>query len=359
MEITKKSKGKTENMIQFQCDYEEGAHPLILQRMLETNMEQTVGYGLDPYCMEAANKIKKACKRDDINIHFLVGGTQTNTTVIASTIMPYEGVIAADTGHINVHETGAIEATGHKVLALPNTDGKITAAQIEKYYKGNVEADGCEHTVRPGMVYISQPTELGTIYSKKELEDIYAVCKKCELPLFVDGARLGYGLMAKSCDMTIEDLAANCDAFYIGGTKVGALFGEAVVISNERINKNFRYMIKQHGGMLAKGRLLGLQFDTLFTDNLYWDISKQANALADEIRAAFDEKKIPYLVANDTNQIFPVLPDKCLDILKTKYEYCYQERVDETHSAVRFCTSWATTSENVKALCEDIKALEV
>lgn len=344
-------------MILFQCDYNEGAHPKIMERLMATNMEQTVGYSEDEYCKEAAAKIKKACGDERLAVHFLVGGTQTNMTVIDAVLRSHQGVLCASTGHINVHETGAVESCGHKVLALPSSDGKITAEQIETAYTEHVNNVSFEHMVQPKMVYISNPTELGTIYSKAELEAISEVCRRCGLYLFLDGARLGYGLAAPDNDLTLADLAKLCDVFYIGGTKVGALLGEAVVISHDALKEDFRYFIKQKGGMLAKGRLLGVQFDTLFTDNLYMDISAHAIALAEKIRAAIDEKGYPYLAPNRTNQIFPILPDSAIAKLDGKFGYSYERRVDESHSAIRFCTSWATKEENVDALIQTIKAL--
>lgn len=344
-------------MIQFQCDYAEGAHEKVLQKLAETNLEQTVGYGMDPYCEAAREKIRELCQTPEADVHFLVGGTQTNTTVIAAALRPYEGVIAADSGHINVHETGAIEACGHKVLALPSEDGKITAEQVETYYKLHINDDSSEHMVKPGMVYISQPTELGTLYTKAELEALYTVCRKNELFLFVDGARLGYGLMAADCDMKLPELAANCDVFYIGGTKVGALFGEAVVINHPALKKDFRYMIKQKGGMLAKGRLLGIQFLALLEDNLYFEISAHADRLAEKLREAIRAVGFPFLVESHTNQVFAILPDEALEKLGREYCFSYQQRMDDTHSAVRFCTSWATTEEQVARLCESIANL--
>lgn len=341
----------------FQCDYNEGAHPKILERLIETNMEQTVGYGEDAYCAAAAAKIRKECGDDNLAVHFLVGGTQTNVTVIDTALRSYQGVLCAVTGHINVHETGAVEACGHKVLGLPSEDGKLTAAQVEEAYLGHMNDGNHEHMVQPRMVYISNPTELGTIYNKEELTALSEVCRQNGLYLFMDGARLGYGLMAPDNDLTIADIARLCDVFYIGGTKVGALFGEAVVIRNEELKKDFRYFIKQKGGMLAKGRLLGIQFDTLFTDGLYWEISRNAIALAEELRAAFEAKGYSYLVPNKTNQIFVILPDEHLAKLNEKYGISYDHRVDESHSAVRFCTSWATKKENVDALIKSIQEL--
>ena len=276
-------------MIRFQCDYQEGAHPSILKKMEETNYEQTVGYGNDPYCESARKKIRELCNAPEADVHFLVGGTQTNFTVISAILRPYQGALAAVSGHINVHETGAIEATGHKVLALPSEDGKITAAQVREAYEAHWNDADHEHIVQPGMVYISHPTENGTLYEKEELQALSRTCRELGLPLFLDGARLGYGLMSEKSSLGLSEIAELTDVFYIGGTKVGALFGEAVVITNPALKKDFRYLIKQHGGMLAKGRLLGIQFNVLFTDNLYFDIAKGADELAMRLKAAFLE----------------------------------------------------------------------
>lgn len=341
-------------MIQFQCDYNEGAHPLIMQRLVETNMHQTVGYGEDDFCAEARRLIRQACNRDDVDVHFLVGGTQTNATVIAHTLRPYQGVISAVTGHINVHETGAIEATGHKVLAIDSADGKLTAAQIEQAVQAHLHEDGPEHMVQPGMVYISFPTEVGTIYTLGELRDISTVCHRHGLPLFVDGARLGYGLCSPQSDVTLPQLAQLADVFYIGGTKVGALFGEAVVIANQALKRDFRYSIKRHGGMLAKGRLLGIQFATLFTDGLYMQISRHAITQAMRIRQALQAQGIPFLIDGPTNQQFPIFTNEQLNRLSTKYLFSIWQKVDEHHTAVRICTSWATKPENVDQLLKDI-----
>ncbi len=351
------NKRKMDKKILFQCDYNEGAHHKILERLVATNMEQTVGYGEDAYCAQAADKIRKECGNEELAVHFLVGGTQTNVTVIDTALRSHQGVLCAVTGHINVHETGAVEACGHKVLGLPGEDGKITAKQVEEAYQAHVQCDSFEHMVQPKMVYISNPTELGTIYSKAELTELSQCCQRNGLYLFMDGARLGYGLMAPDNDLTLEDIAELCDVFYIGGTKVGALFGEAVVIRNEELKKDFRYFLKQKGGMLAKGRLLGIQFDTLFTDNLYWKLSEQAIQMAEKLREAFSKKGYSYLVPNRTNQIFVIMPDEHLEKLAEGYGYCYDHRVDEKHSAVRFCTSWATTAENVDALISAIQKL--
>lgn len=346
-----------EEKILFQCDYNEGAHPRILERLAATNLEQTPGYGEDIYCERAAEKIRSACGDDSLAVHFLVGGTQANLTVIDAALRTHQGVLCAVTGHINVHETGAVEACGHKVLGLPTRDGKITAAQVRGACQAHRDNDSFEHMVQPGMVYLSNPTELGTLYSARELQEIYEVCREFGIYLFLDGARLGYGLAAPDNDLTLPLIARNTDVFYIGGTKVGALFGEAVAIRNESLKKDFRYIIKQKGGMLAKGRLLGLQFDELFTDNLYFDISRRAITLAERIRQAIEQKGWPYLVENRTNQIFPIVPDGALEKLGERFCYSYDSRVDADHSAVRFCTSWATKEENVEALVKAIGEL--
>lgn len=345
-------------MIYFNSDYLEGAHPSIMKRLMDTNMAQSVGYSEDEYCAAAREKIKAACEAPDADVHFLVGGTQTNTTVIASILRPYQGVIAPTSGHINCHETGAIESTGHKVLALPTDNGKITAQQIEEYYLWHHTSPDFEHIVMPGMVYISYPTEGGTIYSKAELTAIYETCQRCGLPLYIDGARMGYGLMSDECDLTLPELARLCDVFYIGGTKVGALFGEAVVVMNPALKKDFRFFMKQRGGMLAKGRLLGIQFDTLFTDDLYLKISRHAIDMAHQIREIFVSAGYPLLFDSPTNQQYPIMPDSELAEIGKNFGYEYWERVDETHSGVRFCASWATTQENVDALREAVNNLK-
>ena len=344
-------------MLYFNNDYAEGCHQSILDALVKTNMEQTLGYSKDSYCAAAREKIRKACGNDNLAVHFLVGGTQTNLTVIDAALRPHQGALCASSGHIHVHETGAVEATGHKVLTLPSTDGKITARQVEQAVLAH-RADGAfEHIVQPKLVYISNPTELGTLYTKQELEELSAVCQKLGLYLFLDGARLGYGLMAKGNDLTMADIARLCDVFYIGGTKVGALFGEAVAIRNPALAEDFRYIIKQHGGMLAKGRLLGIQFDTLFTDDLYYKISAHADAMADRLRDTLTEIGAPLLVPGTTNQVFAILPDTLLEELAKTVTFSEQERVSDTHRAVRFCTSWATKAENVDTLCRKLKEL--
>lgn len=344
-------------MIYFNNDYAEGCHEAVLQALIRTNMEQTPGYSEDKYCTAAAAKIRKLCGREDAAVHFLVGGTQTNLTVIDAALRPHQGALCADSGHINVHETGAVEATGHKVLPLPSVEGKISAQQVETAVLLH-QADGSfEHIVQPKLVYISHPTELGTLYTRAELEALHETCRKLGLYLFLDGARLGYGLMANGTDVTMEDVARCCDVFYIGGTKVGALFGEAVVITNPALKEDFRYLIKQHGGMLAKGRLLGVQFDALMEDDLYFKISAHADAMADKIRACLAELNIPCLVPGITNQIFPILPDSVLNELAKTICFTEMGRYDEHHRTIRFCTSWATSEENVETLIGELRRL--
>ena len=345
-------------MIYFNSDYLEGAHPSIMVKMAETNMVQTVGYGEDEYCEAAREKIKTACQAPEADVHFLVGGTQTNTTVIAAILRPWQGVISAVSGHINCHEAGAIESTGHKVITLPTDNGKITAQQVADYVEWHKNDESTEHIVQPGMVYISHPTEAGTLYTKAELTELYDTCRRYGLPLYIDGARLGYGLAADESDMTLPEFARLCDVFYIGGTKVGALFGEAVVIMNESLKKDFRFIMKQRGGRLAKGRLLGIQFDALFTDDLYFKISRHAIEMAHQIRDIFVSAGYPLLFDSPTNQQYPIMSDDELAILGKSFGYEYWERVDETHSGVRFCASWATTQENVDALREAVNALK-
>lgn len=345
-------------MIRFDCDYTEGAHPKILEQLVATNMVQTIGYGEDRYCVEAAKLIKKACEREDVDVHLLVGGTQTNTTVITSVLRPHQGVVCANSGHINIHESGAIENRGHKVLPLAcGNDGKISANQILEYHRAHWSDESFEHIVQPGMVYISFPTENGTIYSRKELTDIYSVCKELSLPLFIDGARLGYGLAAASCDVTLPDLARLCDVFYIGGTKVGCLMGEAVVICNDKLKKDFRYIIKQQGGLLAKGRLLGIQFAELFRDGLYFSISQHAIDMAMAIREAFRARDVEFYIESETNQQFPILNVQQVKYFAEKYSMATWAKLTSELTAVRFCTSWATLKENVEQLVEDIKLM--
>ncbi len=344
-------------MINLQCDYLEGCHPLILEKMAEANYVKTPGYGKDPYCQSAAEKIKEVFACPEAEIHFLVGGTQANLTVIASLLRSHQGALCAEEGHIATHETGAIEATGHKVLPLPCKNGKITAEQVEIYCRQHFASTVQEHTVQPGMVYISFPTECGALYSKAELEQLHAVCRAYEIPLYLDGARLGYGLASEENDLAPADLARLCDIFYIGGTKCGALFGEAVVIANAAYQKDFRYLVKQKGGMLAKGRMLGIQFDTLFTDGLYFEICRKAVEQAAALRRAFQERGVQMYGDSPTNQQFPILSKAQAEYLGQKYIYEIWGEYDETHTVVRFCTSWATGQEEIDGLLAYIQKM--
>lgn len=348
------------NMIRFDSDYIEGAHPSILEALVVSNLEQHIGYGCDDYCDRARNIIRGHCKDSSLGVEFLVGGTQANVTVIDALLHCYQGVISADSGHINVHETGAPEATGHKIIALPSKDGRLSLEQIKECYQSHWNDHSHEHTVQPGMVYLSCPAENGLIYTKAELTGISEFCHSHGLYLFVDGARLGYGLMSEECDWTLQDLAQLCDVFYIGGTKVGALFGEAVVFKGEELHRSFRYAIKQHGGMLAKGRLLGIQFEQLLKDEekcLYFELARHANTLAARIRKAFTDKGIPMWIESKTNMQFPILTKEQQEILYKEYTPEYWCKYDNGRDVVRFCTSWATRSENVDALCKDIEKL--
>ena len=342
-------------MICFNCDYNEGCHPAVLEALTRTNMEQTNGYGEDPHCAHAAELIREACAAPNADVHFLVGGTQVNMVMIAAALRPHQSPVCADSGHINVHETGAVEASGHKVISVPGVDGKISAEQVMQVWRDHYESGNEEHMAQPKMVYISQPTEFGTLYSKKELEALRAVCDKCGFYLYADGARLGYALAAKENDVTLPVLARLCDAFYIGGTKVGALFGEALVIVNDELKTDFRYVEKQRGAMLAKGRVLGVQFETLFTDGLYEKMGRHAVGLALRIRDACAEKGWSFIMDSPTNQQFPIVPNRVLAKLGEKYAYSPWMKLSDQETAVRFCTSWATTEENVNALIEDIK----
>ena len=343
-------------MLDFVNDYSEGAHEKILQRLLETNMEKLSGYGTDQYCEAAKQKIREVCECPEADIYFLVGGTQTNATVIDAILSQYEGVVAANTGHISTHEAGAIEASAHKVLAIPHKNGKITAKAVKQYFTDFYADGNHEHMVFPGMVYISHPTEYGTLYTKAELEEISSVCRSYNIPLFLDGARLGYGLMSEETDVTLPMIAKYCDVFYIGGTKVGALCGEAVVFSGNRTPKHFLTLIKQRGALLAKGRLLGIQFDTLFTDNLYFEISRHAIAMADYLKKGLAEKGCRFYLDSPTNQQFVILTQQQKEALAQGY-YFEEEGAAEQGTVVRFCTSWATTQAEVDALVADIAKL--
>ena len=345
-------------MLYFENDYTEGACSAVLEALIRTNDEKLAPYGNDRYSLSAKEKIRRICDAPEADVYFLTGGTQTNKTVIAAMLQSYEGVIAAETGHIACHEAGAVELSGHKVITLPHRDGKLDAQPLSAYLETFYGDESHEHMVFPGMVYISHPTEGGTLYTKAELTEMYETCRKYGLPLFIDGARLGYGLTSDSSDMTLPEIARLCDVFYIGGTKIGALFGEAIVIMNPALKKDFRYMMKQRGGMMAKGRLLGIQFDVLFTDDLYLKIARHANEMAYQVREIFRSNGYQMLFESDTNQQYPIMSDEELAIIGQNFGYEYWTRVDETHSGVRFCSSWATTQENVDALREAVAALK-
>ena len=337
-------------MVSFTCDYNEGAHPRILQRLQETNLLQEPGYGDDSFCQSAKEKIRKAIGCPEAEVFFLVGGTQTNSTVIDAMLAGYEGVIAPETGHISVHEAGAVEFSGHKVLTIPQHQGKMSPDELEAYLKAFHAEPAKDHMVFPGMVYLSFPTEYGTIYSRAELERIKAICDSYGIPLFVDGARLGYGLMSPACDITLTDLARLCDVFYIGGTKVGALCGEAVVFPSGKAPAHFFTTVKQHGALLAKGRLLGIQFDTLFTDDLYFSISRNAINMATKLKAIFIRKGIPLYIDSPTNQQFPILSSAQMAALEGKVLYEVWEYLPDGKCVTRFATSWATTNEQLDVL---------
>ena len=330
------------NTYSFKNDYSEGAHPAILQRLVETNLQQTIGYGEDIYCDEARALIKGYIQRDSA-IHFVSGGTQANLIVISSILKPYESVIAADSGHIAVHETGAIEATGHKVNTIPSTDGKIYPNQIQTILDLHTD----EHMVKPKLVYISNSTEVGSVYTKAELIAIYDFCQANNLYLFVDGARLGSALTSSKCDLTLEDMANLTDVFYIGGTKNGALIGEAIIINNLDLNDNFRFHIKQKGGMLAKGRLIGIQFAEMFSNDLFFEMGKHANTMAKKLAEAISEKKYSFLTEPSSNQIFPIFPNALIEKLQETFQFFVWQKIDDDHSAIRLVTSWATPEVQV------------
>ena len=339
-----------ETRLSFSSDYMEGAHPLILQRLLDTNMVKTAGYGMDEFSESARNRIRTACGAPDAAVTFLTGGTQTNATMIDAILRPYQGVVAAVSGHISVHEAGAIEFGGHKVLTIPEHDGKISADDLKAYTEGYLQDANHEHMVMPGMVYLSQPTEFGTLYSLDELKRIRQVCQTYGLSLYVDGARLAYALACPENDVTLKDLAALCDAFYIGGTKCGALFGEAVVIPDPGFIPHLFTMIKQHGALLAKGRIAGIQFETLFTDELYFRIGQTAIKAADRIREALREKGYRFAFLTPTNQIFILLEKAQAASLSEKVELGFWENADADHTIMRIATSWATREEDVDRL---------
>ena len=344
-------------MISFACDYLEGAHEKVLRALCETNSEQSAGYGYDAHCEHAAAMIRERCGAPDAAVHFFVGGTQVNMTAIAAALRPHEGAVCADSGHINVHESGAIEASGHKVLPLPSENGKITAAQVDEFCRAWEEDDTREHIVRPRLVYLSQPTECGTLYSKAELAAMRATCREHGLLLYIDGARLAYGLGAAGNDVTLRDLAECADAFTLGGTKCGALFGEALVLTNKDWDRDFFPIQKQRGAVLAKGRLLGVQFETLLQDDLYETIGREADARAYRLRDAFLKAGVPMLFDSPTNQQFPILTDEQAARLSENFGFSAWQNVDENRRAVRFCTSWATTDEQLDELIRVIENL--
>lgn len=341
-------------MYSFQNDYSEGAHPRILQALQQHNAVQNPGYGLDPICAEAAALIRTRCGCDDLEVYFLTGGTQANLIVIHAFLRSYEAVIAAETGHVNVHETGAIERTGHKVCTVPTADGKLTPALIRPV----LDAHATEHMVRPCLVYISNSTEVGTVYTRAELADLSRFCRENGLYLFMDGARLG-NAMAADPELRFADLAELTDAFYIGGTKNGALFGEAVVLRHPAARENFRYYIKQHGAMLAKGWLLGLQFRELLRDDLYLELARHANAMAARMKDALLQRGVPFWADSPTNQLFPILPDPAIRTLEQNYAFNVDHRVDASHSCIRLVTSWATPEKAVDSFLQDVALLKL
>ena len=340
-------------MYSFKNDYSEGAHLRILNALVETNLEQTDGYSTDYHTENAIDLLKKKMDREDVDIHLLVGGTQVNLTAISAFLRPHQAAIGADTSHINCHETGAIEATGHKVITMKTDDGKLTSNLIQKV----VDAHTDEHMVQPKLVYISNSTELGTLYKKSELEELHKCCIKNNLLLYLDGARLGTALVSEENDLTLPDIAKLVDAFYIGGTKNGALFGEALVICNNELKEDFRYFIKQKGGLLAKGRLLGIQFEELFKDDLYFDIARHANNMAILLKNALKEKGYEFLTDSSTNQQFPIIPNNIIKKIGEKYSFNVERIIDDNNTAIRLVTSWATNEANVLEFIEDLKSM--
>lgn len=341
-------------MIHFDTDYMEGAHPVVMQRLIDTNLEHTVGYGQDQYSVDACNLIREACGAPDAYVQFLVGGTQTNATVLDALLRRHEGVLAAETAHINVHESGAVEHSGHKVLTLPSHDGKVNADEVEHYITEFYRDETYEHMVAPGVLYITQPTEYGTLYSLSELETLSQICHSHDIPLYLDGARLGYALASDAADFTLKDIARLCDVFYIGGTKCGAMFGEAVVAADPKRLPHFFPLVKQHGALMAKGRLQGVQFQTLFTDNLYVRIARHADQLAMRLRQAFIDKGYKMAIDSPTNQQFVILPNDVLDRLLLYATFELWGPRGESETTVRFVMSWATTDEDVTEFIEKL-----
>lgn len=339
-------------MVSFECDYIAGAHPEILKKLAETNLESLPGYGMDHYTESAKGKIKAACGCPDADVEFLVGGTQTNAVVISTMLHDWEGVIAATSGHVSIHESGAIEFTGHKVIELPAEEGKLVAADVRQYLENFYSDMTHDHMVFPGMVYISYPTEPGTLYSKAELEELSALCREYRIPLYLDGARLGYGLMSNACDLTLKDIAELTDVFYIGGTKVGALCGEAVVFTKHNKPAHFMTSVKKRGALLAKGRLLGIQFDTLFTDNLYFRISRHAIDMAERVKEIIKEKGWRVYMDSPTNQQLILMTEDEMSELGKSVVFDRWGIYDDTHTIVRLATSWSTTDEDIAVLSQ-------
>ncbi len=337
-------------MISFESDYITGAHPKVLQRLIDTNYEVQPGYGSDDYCASAAEKIRAACGCPDADVQFLVGGTQTNAIVISTMLSEYEGAIAATTGHIFAHEAGAVEYSGHKVLTLPHHQGKLRACDVKAYIDTFYADESKEHMVFPGMVYISHPTEYGTLYTKQELTELSQVCREYRIPLFMDGARLAYGIMSRQTDVTLSDIARLCDVFYIGGTKVGALCGEAVVFTRGNTPAHFSNRIKKRGALLAKGRLLGVQFDALFTDGLYFEIGRHVIDMAEKLKALFARKGYRFYLDSPTNQQFVVLDKATLSRIREEVAVTVWEWLDDDHAVVRFAAAWSTTEEDLQKL---------
>jgi threonine aldolase len=337
-------------MISFECDYNNGAHPKVLENLIKYNEARTTPYGFDIFSERAKERIREACGMPDAQIFFLTGGTQTNATTIDSMLYQYEGVICVETGHINVHEAGAVEFTEHKIITLPGNQGKMDAKVLDKYLDDFMHDGNNAHAVYPGLVYITFPTELGTLYTAHELNDIYQVCKRYDIPLYIDGARLGYGLMAEDNDITLPFLAHHCDVFYIGGTKLGAWCGEAVVFTNRQAHKHFFSIQKQHGAVIAKGALIGLQFEALFTDNLYFNLARHANEMAMRMKRLFQQKGFEFYLDSPTNQQFIILPDALVEKLSQQVEFTHWGQAPGHRTICRFVTSWATTEEELQEL---------
>ena len=337
-------------MISFECDYNNGAHPKVLENLVKYNDAKPTPYGFDEFSERAKQRIREAIGMPDAQIFFLTGGTQTNATTIDSMLYQYEGVICVGSGHINVHEAGAVEFTEHKIITIADNNGKMEAKTLDKYLDDYMHDGNKDHAVHPGLVYVTFPTELGTLYTAKELNDLYQVCQQYEIPLYIDGARLGYGLMADDCDITLPYLARHCDVFYIGGTKIGALCGEAVVFTNRQAHKHFFSIQKQHGAVIAKGALIGLQFEALFTDDLYFKLSRHAIEMAMQMKQIFQEKGCEFFIDSPTNQQFVILPNETIERLAGHIEFTHWGKADIHHTICRFVTSWATTQEEIDEL---------